>query len=195
MDPDTLIDITNCGSAIEAELLAQFLQEHGIRADASTIVGSTNPWELGSSIPFRIAVPRRDFARAEELIREFRSRRHEPVDIDWDEIDVGEPEAGVVLPQRTDRKRRHHRWRAMRRIGLLTLVLLPVLWFGPFALILLIIAVLVERAATRAEDREPRCFFCGYSLAGLPHTSRCPECGRLPEYSPRAPQPPPPASD
>lgn len=155
-DPDTLIDITNCGSAIEAELLAQFLKEHGIRADASTIVGSTNPWELGSSIPFRIAVPRRDLARAEELIREHRSRRHEPVEVNWDEIDVGEPEEGVILPAAAEAVRRHRRWKWMRRFGLLAIVCAAMVWSGFLAAIIFLVVIVIEFAVTIAGDREQK---------------------------------------
>ncbi len=155
-DPDILVDITNCGSAIEAELLAQFLRERGVHAEAATIVGATNPWEMGSSNPFRIAVPRKDLARAEVLIREFRCRKHDPVHVDWNEIDIGEPEEGVVLPAAAESTRRHRRWRWMRRIGLLAIVFAAMVWSGLLAAVVFAFVCAVELAVviSGAKDRE-----------------------------------------
>jgi hypothetical protein len=149
-DPATLIDITNCANAIEAELLAQFLTEHGVYAHAATLAGSTNPWELGSSIPFRIAVRREDVDRGNELVREFRSRKQEPVKVDWDEVDVGEPEEGVVLPPAAESKHRHYRWRWLRRIGLLAIVCTTLLWSGILAAIIFLFVVVIEFAVVIA---------------------------------------------
>jgi len=155
-DPATLVDITNCGSAIEAELLAQFLTESGVYAHASTLAGSTNPWELGSSVPFRIAVRREDAARAEELIREFRSRKQDPVEVDWDEVDVGEPEDGVILPAAAESTQRHHRWRWMRRLGLLAIVFAALAWSGLLAAVIFLFVVVIEFAVmvTGEKDKE-----------------------------------------
>ena len=153
-DPDTLIDITNCGSAIEAELVAQFLMENGIRAEASTIVGATNPWEMGSSNPFRIAVRRDDRVRAAELVREYRSRKQAPVEVNWDEIDVGEPEEGVVLPPVHEAKRRHARLRWMRRVGLLAIVVAALPWSGLLAAVVFLFVCVVEFAVVIAREKE-----------------------------------------
>lgn len=153
-DPGTLTDITNCGSAIEAELLAQFLTENGVFAHASTIVGATNPWELGSTVPFRISVRREDFARAEELIREFRSRKQDPVEVDWDEVDVGEPEEDVALPAAAESKQRHHRWKWMRRIGLLAIVFAALAWSGFLAAVIFFFVVVIEFAVMLAGERD-----------------------------------------
>lgn len=153
-DPDTLIDITNCGSATEAELLAQFLIGNGVHADASTIVGTTNPWEMGSSIPFRIAVRREDAARAHELVREFRSHSQEPVQVDWDNVDVGAPEEGVVLPPVAETARRHNRWHWMRRLGLVAIVVGALAWSGTLAAIVLLFAFVIEFAVGIAGEKD-----------------------------------------
>lgn len=152
-DPDTLIDITNCGSAIEAELLAQFLIENGVHAEAATIVGATNPWEMGSSNPFRIAVRREDSARGHDLIREFRSRRQEPIAVNWDEIDVGDPEEGVVLPAAAESRQRHRRWKWMRRIGLLAIVFAALAWSGLLAAVIFLFVCVIEFAVTITGER------------------------------------------
>jgi len=157
-DPGTLVDITNCASAIEAELLAQFLTEGGVYAHASTLAGSTNPWELGSSVPFRIAVRREDSARADELIREFRSHKQDPVEVDWDEVDVGEPEEGVVLPAAAESTQRHYRWRWLRRVGLLAIVFAALAWSGLLAAVVFVLVCGVELAAviTGTKDWEDK---------------------------------------
>lgn len=152
-DPAILVDITNCANAIEAELLAQFLTENGVYAHAATLAGSTNPWELGSSIPFRIAVRREDVDRGNELIREFRSRKQEPVQVDWDEVDLGEPEVGVVLPPAAESKRRHHRWKWMRRAGLLAIVLTALAWSGLLAAIIFLFVIVIEFAVVIAGEK------------------------------------------
>ncbi|MBX3405460.1 MAG: DUF2007 domain-containing protein [Phycisphaeraceae bacterium] len=146
-DPATLIDITNCGSAIEAEMLAQFLDDNGVPAHASVHAGATNPWELGSSVPFRIAVRKQDAERAAALIAEYRSHKHEPVEVNWDEEDVGEAEMDVVLPAPVEARRRHRRWRWMRRIGLLAIICAAMIWSGLLAAIIVLVACVIEVAA------------------------------------------------
>ncbi len=154
MDPATLIDVTNCANATEAELLAQFLDENGVPAHASVLAGATNPWELGSSVPFRIAVRREDAPRAAELIQEFRSRKQAPVEVNWDEVDVGDPEPDTVLPATPAESRsRHSRWKVLRRVGLLAIVFAALAWSGPLAIIVFLIALVTEFAASIAESR------------------------------------------
>lgn len=153
-DPAQLIDITNCANAIEAEMLAQFLDDNGVPAHASVHAGATNPWELGSSIPFRIAVRKQDAERAAALIAEYRSRKHEPIEVNWDEEDVGDAEPDVVLPAPTEARRRHRRWRWMRRLGLLAIICAAMIWSGLLAAVIFLVASVIEVAAIISGESE-----------------------------------------
>ncbi len=91
-DPDILVDLTTAASVTEAEITALTLRAAGVPAHVMANAGVWNPWELGSSGPYRVAVRRRDIARAQEALRD--AKADSAASIDWDRLDVGEPDPG-----------------------------------------------------------------------------------------------------
>lgn len=64
-------------------------------ARAFTAVGTAMSKELASTQPFRVQVRRRDLDHAHNLLAQIR-RDH--AELDWDQIDVGEPEDAAPVP-------------------------------------------------------------------------------------------------
>lgn len=89
-DPDILVDLTTARTDFEAQVIVESLEAQGIPARAFTTAGTALPLDLGSTLPMRVAVRRKDLQRAAAALRAIRA---ESVDIDWDEVDVGESEA------------------------------------------------------------------------------------------------------
>ena len=135
-DPDILVDLTTASSADAAELLALYLRYEGIPAHVTAHAGATFPLHLGSSQPYRVSVLRRDLQRAREFLR-----AAPPAPIDWDQVDVGDPEPGDVIlsPPASHTKRSWKRWLAMLVFALIALAML-----GYGAVIPLGLAVIIE---------------------------------------------------
>ena len=65
------------------------LRENGIEAFVFDTAAQTLQWDAPRIInPYLVHVQRADLERAQQMIR---SNREESVDLDWDEVDVGEP--------------------------------------------------------------------------------------------------------
>jgi hypothetical protein len=113
-DPDILVDLTTAKSDFEAQVIVESLRAQGIPAEAFTTAGTALPLQLGSTQPYRIAVRRRDLAAAGAALRAIRA---ESVDIDWDEVDVGQPEDAepAATPSTVSRRRR---WRTVVAVTL-----------------------------------------------------------------------------
>jgi hypothetical protein len=123
-DPDFLVDLTTCGSDFEAQTLVEALKARGIFAQAFTHAGSTLAWDIAVTQPFRVAVRRADLERAKF---EMASLRADSVDIDWSEVDVGQPEAGETRPvPRNDRARRRRRMQAVGIFLMFLAILTPI---------------------------------------------------------------------
>jgi hypothetical protein len=87
-DPDILVDLTTARTDFEAEVIRSALEANGIPAKAFTTAGAMLQWEVAVSQPMRIFVRRRDLEAARAALRALRA---ESVDIDWDQIDTGQP--------------------------------------------------------------------------------------------------------
>ena len=87
-----LITVATPPSEGQAQALVDALQDAGIKAAAfSSATGGTGlPFpEGGTPGGVAVQVPEGDVERAKAIIDEFRS---DGADIDWDNVDVGEPE-------------------------------------------------------------------------------------------------------
>ena len=87
-DPDILVDLTTAISDFEAQVIVQALEAQGIPARAFTSATSMLQWQIAPGHGVRISVRRRDLAAAKAALRAIRA---ESVDLDWDEIDTGDP--------------------------------------------------------------------------------------------------------
>lgn len=85
-----LVDLLAVSSDFEGEVVVSALEHAGIPARVFSAVGRTLGPMAGQAMPIRVQVRRQDLDRAREALR---STREESVDLDWDEIDVGEREA------------------------------------------------------------------------------------------------------
>ncbi len=100
-DPDILVDLTTARTAFEAEMIAESLRAQGIPAEAFTTAGSTLQWDIAATQPMRVQVRRRDLERARDALRAIRA---ESVDIDWSEVETGDPSVETA----DERRRRCH---------------------------------------------------------------------------------------
>lgn len=87
-DPDTLVDLTTARTAFEAEMIAESLRAQGIRAEAFTTAGTMLQWDIAGTQPMRVQVRRADLDKAAAALRAIRA---DSVDLDWDEVDTGDP--------------------------------------------------------------------------------------------------------
>lgn len=110
-DPDMLVTLTTTRTEFEGANLVNVLQAAGIPARVFAAGANTMQWEAGYTDPIKVQVRRRDMQRAVETLRQ---NRQDSIDLDWDEVDVGQmegmaPEARPRFSfavQRSRRKRR-----------------------------------------------------------------------------------------
>jgi hypothetical protein len=137
-DPDILVDLVTCTTSFEAQVIAEALKAQGIPAHAFDIAGSMLQWDVAVSQPIRVAVRRADLETARGILRAVKA---ESVDLDWSEVQTGDPtpvtpqeiEAGRRKPENPaqviDRGRRAGT-AALIGFGVLLAVLLVVLFAG-----------------------------------------------------------------
>ncbi|PHQ82237.1 MAG: hypothetical protein COB69_02475 [Phycisphaera sp.] len=87
--PHDLKPACDASGPAEAHIIASMLREAGIEAFVFDTAAQTLQWHAPQIIsPYLVHVQRADLERAHQIIR---SNREESVDLDWDEVDVGEP--------------------------------------------------------------------------------------------------------
>lgn len=88
--PDTLIPVADAPGPAAAHAMASALREAGIEAFVFDTAKATLQWEAPAVInPWQVHVRRADAGRAAAVLAD---NREASVDIDWTEIDVGQPE-------------------------------------------------------------------------------------------------------
>lgn len=93
---DDLVVLTSASSEIQASLYCSILDSQGIPSVGPNSAATTLRWEVGSTDPYRVYVRRADLERARSAISR---ERADSVDIDWDEVDVGDPGPGDAEPR------------------------------------------------------------------------------------------------
>lgn len=86
-DPLTLVPLTTARTEWQAEALAAALRQRGVHA--VTQGGMLSGFRAEAPAQVIVVVPRQDLARAKEALAQIGS---DSIDIDWDEVDVGQPE-------------------------------------------------------------------------------------------------------
>ncbi len=95
-DPDELATLITTRHAFEAHVIVAVLQDAGIHARAFDAIQSSLP--LGTSFTrVPVQVRRVDLAKAKEALK---SNISDSVDLDWDQVDVGERVDRVPLTTR-----------------------------------------------------------------------------------------------
>ncbi len=88
--PDTLIPVADAPGHAAAHAMASALRDAGLQAFVFDTARTTLQWESPAVInPWQVHVRRADAERAAEILK---GNREESVDIDWSEVDVGDPE-------------------------------------------------------------------------------------------------------
>lgn len=82
-----LVDLLAVSSDFEGEIVVSALEHAGIPARVFSAVGRTLGPVAGQAMPIRVQVRRQDLERARKALR---STREESVDLDWDQVDVGQ---------------------------------------------------------------------------------------------------------
>lgn len=94
LDPDELVPAVHARSEFEAHAQAAILREEGIE---SAVFAGERSWMGGGSLnrtEVPVMVRREDAERARQLLTQ---RIADSVDLDWDEVDVGEREDALPL--------------------------------------------------------------------------------------------------
>ncbi|MEM1166594.1 MAG: hypothetical protein AAGI30_09935 [Planctomycetota bacterium] len=94
-DPDTLVTVATAANEAEAEWLAAMLRDAGIDAfNATAGYVQMVPWEgIALNQPYRVQARWADAERAMELVTQLRAEAAQHAqEIDWDQVDVGQPE-------------------------------------------------------------------------------------------------------
>ncbi len=125
-DPDGLVDLTTARTEFEAETIAETLRGEGVPTEVFGISARTAQWELGINTDMKIVVRRKDVERAREILR---ANKADSVDLDWDEVDVGQPTA-EVRQARTDADIQSPGdvWKLRLILGVIVVVLGVLLW-------------------------------------------------------------------
>lgn len=161
-DPDNLVSLTTALNYFEAETIAAVLRAEGIPVFVEANVGTTlgiAGAAIGDAIHVRVR--RRDVERARAALDR---NREDSVDLDWSEVDVGEPAdpwAGRLPRLRMSRWGRAAKWMlgfALLIGGMAALLARthqpPVTVIGTTAIVLAI--VLMLSAAHRRTARDSR---------------------------------------
>jgi hypothetical protein len=133
-DPDILVDLVTCRNSFEAQVIAEALKAQGLPAYAFDIAGSTLQWDVAVSQPIRVAVRRADLETARGILRAVKA---DSVDLDWSEVQTGDPTP--VTPEEVEASRRAPESRAEvisrgRRAGMVALI-----GFGVLLAVLLVV--------------------------------------------------------
>jgi aminoglycoside phosphotransferase (APT) family kinase protein len=94
--PHQLEPVCDAAGPGEAHIIASMLREAGIEAFVFDTAAQTLQWDAPRIInPYLVHVQHADLEQARKLIT---SNREASVDLDWDEVDVGEPidELGIA---------------------------------------------------------------------------------------------------
>jgi len=102
--PETLVTLTVQPTEFHANTIVALLQDHGIEAHA---FGTGTSWlglamwaNLGGLRGVPVQVQQKNLHAAQDIINK---RKAESVDIDWDELDVGEPDKSSTQQSTTTR--------------------------------------------------------------------------------------------
>lgn len=110
-DPGQLVLLTSVRHEVEGHAIAASLAEAGVQASVFGASASGLGWEGGYNNTVRVMVRRADLAAAQQWMS---ARAAAARAIDWDRVDVGEPEGDVSVPSRG----RSPGLRRVRRVGL-----------------------------------------------------------------------------
>jgi hypothetical protein len=129
-DPEGLVVLTEAKTGFEAETIAHSLEAQGVRATvADAMTTELFSGAIGSA---KVMVRRADLKAARNALRSIKA---ESVDIDWSELDVGEPAEHSV----------ERKWSTRRR-----LVVVAIFGIGALGLLLVFAGANADSAATRA---------------------------------------------
>ena len=145
LDPRMLVEFTSTRTEFEGQSIANALESRGIPARVFAAAANMAQLEGGISNNVRVMVRRSDLTRARDAMRDVRQAS---VDLDWNEVDVGEPEPGTILPTKRPTRRigGMKPWRFwVRRVGLgLLAATMAVAFVNPgLAVPVLIVAILM----------------------------------------------------
>ncbi|GAB5495901.1 MAG: hypothetical protein Phyf2KO_09810 [Phycisphaerales bacterium] len=123
--PQDLVPVSDAAGPGEAHIIASMLRENGIEAFVFDTAAQTLQWDAPRIInPYMVHIQRADLERARQLIA---SNREASVDLDWDEVDVGEPEhervEGTTPPAKSAGSFLPLRWKNLHRWVFLGLLL------------------------------------------------------------------------
>jgi hypothetical protein len=99
-DPDDLVTLMTAETQFQAGIIVAVLEEAGVKAFAFGALNALYPISQRVT-PVVVQVRQADLERAREALKQ---NVADSVDIDWDEVDVGEPEESVADgPRQTGR--------------------------------------------------------------------------------------------
>ncbi len=120
LDPDQLVLFTSARTEFEGRTIAVTLEAAHIPARVFAAGANMLQWEGGYTDPIKVMVRRADLARAGAALKQ---NKQDSVDLDWSEVDVGQPEAGTILPMPgATRFRGTFAMRQVRRIGFIMII-------------------------------------------------------------------------
>lgn len=94
VDPNKMVEVRRVVNEFEAGIIVALLQDAGIQSRVVDFDGASRGiFGAASFFPRSVLVRRGDAARADEVLTR---RREESVDLDWDEVDVGDPADGLA---------------------------------------------------------------------------------------------------
>jgi len=143
-DPDQLVLLTSTRTEFEGRAMAATLEAAGIPTRVFAASAQMLQWEGGITSTVRVMVRRADLDRAGQVLRQV---RRDSVDLDWSEVDVGQPEDDTARDITGTAPRIggfSPRLNAVRSLGFTLIFALMLLnWMGPQnAIAALVIAAL-----------------------------------------------------
>ena len=90
-DTERMVDLVTMANEPEARYIASLLEAEGVAAQvgpAPTLAGSISAY-TGAGAPHVVRVMEENYERGQAIINQ---AQEDSIDIDWDEVDVGQPE-------------------------------------------------------------------------------------------------------